>query len=88
MPIYSGKHVIAADDLPVALAAIPVCPSSPTIPNGVFTCGTSSPVGTVCDEVTCAPGFQGTPSATCQSGGAWSVTGACERIGECHTCVS
>jgi hypothetical protein len=86
MPMWllspSYEHACHVLHMAICRAESIKCTGSPDIPNGEFTCGADSSVGTVCDEVTCAPGFQGTPSATCKPDGTWCVDGGCERIGE------
>ena len=63
----------------------PGCLGNPPAPaNAAFSCGVASPPGSVC-AATCAPGFAGSPSATCQINksdgcGKWTtVTGSCRR---------
>lgn len=59
-----------------------VCTGNPKQPgNGSFACPSPALPGSVCNA-TCDAGYEGTPSATCQSDGTYSdVTGTCELIG-------
>jgi hypothetical protein len=55
-----------------------VCNSNPTLPNGVFACGSDNPVSTEC-KGTCNAGYTGSPKVSCQQNSTWTeVDGSCE----------